>query len=175
MFDRLIDLLLQFIDKFAFLCIVQDFERVVVLRLGRYNRTLEPGLHPMWPLAEEAYTENIVPRTYDLNAQSLTTVDNKCVVVSGVVTARVSDVRKAVLEVEHVEDAVKDACVAEIGDAVRSVTWETLQTPAFQERLTKVCRARAFRWGIEIMRIQLSDVAPSRAIRLFHDYGRAKV
>jgi regulator of protease activity HflC (stomatin/prohibitin superfamily) len=174
MFDRLVDIVLQFLDKFAFLVIVSEFERVVILRFGRYSRTLEPGLHLMWPLAESAFTDNVVPRTYDLNAQSLTTSDGRSVVVSGVVTARISDIRKAILEVEGMDDAIKDASVAEIAAAVVGATWAELTKPEFGETLTAACRRRAFRWGVEIMRVQLSDVAASRSLRLFHDYGKVK-
>jgi regulator of protease activity HflC (stomatin/prohibitin superfamily) len=173
-FDKLVDVLLQFLDKFAFIVIVDAYEQVIVLRLGRYNRTLMPGPHWIWPFAETAISENVVSKVYDLNAQSLTTKDGVSIVVSGIVTARVHDVRKALLGVEGVTDAIKNASVAEIARAVAGANWEELTTPQFGYLLTGACRRRGFKWGMEIDEVQLSDVSKSRSIRLFHDYGMVK-
>lgn len=169
MFDRLVDIVLGFVDKFACMTIISDYQQGLVLRFGRFNRILDPGLHFLWPLVEDVLNDNVVPRTYNLVAQSLTTRDGKSVVVSGVVTARINDIRKALLEVEGVDDAIKDASVAEVAQAVVGATWPELADPGFCDVLTAACRKRAWRWGIDIMRVQLSDVSVSRSIRLFHD------
>lgn len=170
MFDQLKELIIQLLDKFAFLVIVEEYERVVVLRFGKFHRSLEPGLHWVWPLMiEKALNENVVPRIYNLDAQSLTTTDGKSVVVSGNVLAQITDIRKALLGVEHANDAIKNVCVSEIARAVTRSPWSELTSESFGEALTAACRKRGWKWGIEIMEVQLSDVATVRSLRLFHD------
>jgi regulator of protease activity HflC (stomatin/prohibitin superfamily) len=167
-FDKLIDLFLQFIDLFRFFTVCNEFERGVVLRLGVYNKTLEPGFHLILPFnLDQVIYDNIVPRTTNLGAQGLTTQDGKTITLSAIVTAQIRDIRKATLEVEHVDTALVDSCFATIGDLVVSHKWEDILKPEFSEAITKACRRQAFKYGIEILRVQLSDLTPSRALRLF--------
>ena len=168
MFDRLIDILLQFVDLFRFFIVVDEFEKAVVLRLGKFHKTLEPGFHFLLPFnIDNAIVDNVVPRTVNLGAQGLTTKDGKTITLSAVVTAQIRDIRKATLEVERVNDALVDSCYATIGDLVVAHDWDTVRTQEFSETITKACRRQAFKYGIEILRVQLSDLTPSRAIRLF--------
>src|SRR5690606_25573139 len=99
-------------------------------------------------------------------AQSLTTADGKNVVVSGVVTACIRNIKTAILEVEGVDDALKDSCIGAIGSLVAMHTWNEIVAEDFADRLTKACRKQAWRYGIEIQRVQLSDLALSRVFRL---------
>jgi len=168
MFDRLIDLALQFIDLFRFFVVIDEFERAVILRLGRYYKVLESGLHFILPLnIDNVLIDNVVPRTINLGAQGLTTADGKTITLSAVITAQIRDVRKAMLEVEHVNEAIVDSCYATIGDLVVAHSWDQIRKPEFSDTLLKACRKQAFKYGIEILRVQLSDLTPSRALRLF--------
>jgi regulator of protease activity HflC (stomatin/prohibitin superfamily) len=168
MFDKLIDILLQFVDLFRFFIVIDEFERAVVLRLGKFNRTLEPGLHFLIPFnVDNTIVDNVVPRTVNLGAQGLTTKDGKTITLSAVVTAQIRDIRKATLEVEHVNEALVDSCYATIGDLVVAHDWDDVRKPEFSITLHKACRRQAMKYGIEILRVQLSDLTPSRAIRLF--------
>jgi regulator of protease activity HflC (stomatin/prohibitin superfamily) len=168
MFDKLIDLFLQFIDLFRFFTVCNEFERGVVLRLGVYQKVLEPGFHLILPFnLDQVIYDNVVPRTTNLGAQGLTTRDGKTITLSAIVTAQIRDIRKATLEVEHVDTALVDSCFATIGDLVVSHDWDSIKTPEFSDAVTKACRRQAFKYGIEILRVQLSDLTPSRALRLF--------
>ena len=53
MFEKLIDLLVGAWHRLCPLEIIEAYNRGVVLRFGRYHRTLEPGLHWKWPVAED--------------------------------------------------------------------------------------------------------------------------
>ena len=168
MFDKLIDVALSFAETFRFFTVIDEFERGVVLRAGKFSREIGPGFHWLIPFnIERAFTDNVVPRTQNLGAQSLTTKDGKNVVVSGIVTAKIRDIKKAVLEVEGVDHALIDSCYAGIASLVSASTWDEIRSEEFSDKLTAACRKQAFRYGVEITRVQLSDVALSRALRLF--------
>lgn len=125
------------------------------------------GLHWILPFGlDDVIVDNVVPRTVSLSAQSLTTSDGKQIVVSAVVTASIRHIRKALLEVEGVDHALMDSCYAAIAQSVAGAEWAALATNKFNEDLTKSCRAQAWRYGIEIERVQLSDLSMCRAIRL---------
>lgn len=168
MLDRLIDLILSSIRLLSFFTVIDEFEEAVVLRFGKFNRKLGPGFHLLWPFnIETVLTDNVVARTTNLPAQSLTTADGHTVVVSGVVTSRITDIQKALLEVEGVDHALLDSCIAEIARQVSRSTWDELRNPEFSDQLTKSCRRQGFKYGIEILRVQLSDVTKARSLRLW--------
>ena len=174
MFDRLFDIVFQFLDLFKFWVVIDEFEQGVILRLGKYHRVVGPhdgwrttGLHFTIPFnVDNVLVDNVVPRTVNLGEQGLTTLDGKSITVSAVVTAQIRDIRRALCDVENVDEALMDSCYATIGDLIVAHNWETVRTPEFTETVTKACRKQAFRYGLEVLRVQFADRIPSRAIRL---------
>jgi modulator of FtsH protease HflK len=165
--DRLIDLLLQSIGFFVPFVVVDHYEEAVVLRFGVFHRKLAPGFHWIIPFqVERAIADNVVPRTVNLGAQSLTTSDGKSIVVSGVITASIRDIKKATLEVESVDHALRDSCYGAIGIHVAGNTWDHLRTEEGSEALTKACRKQGWRYGLEIEKVQLSDLTYSKSLAL---------
>lgn len=187
MFDRLIDVILNCFEWFIPFVVVDEFERAVVLRWGTFHREIGPddgcrffwlgeptGFHWIIPCGiEHGILDNVVPRTINLKAQSLTTKCGKCVVIGAVVTARIKDIRRATLEVESVDNVLEDSCYGQVGALVAATAWADLHNEQFSETLTANCRKNAFRFGVEIMKVQLSDVAISRAIRLYQYHAKA--
>lgn len=168
MFDRLIDLILSSLQAFLFFTIIDVYEKGVILRLGRYHRTIEPGFHFIAPFfVDRVLTDTVVPTTKVLGTQSLTTQDGVSVVLEAVVTYRTHDIRRLLLEVENAESAMRDACYGVISRAVTYAQWDDLRTAAFVDQLTKDVRKRAFKFGIEVQDVQLGDLARSRSIRLW--------
>jgi regulator of protease activity HflC (stomatin/prohibitin superfamily) len=166
--DKLVDLLVQFIDLFFFVRIVSVWEKGVVLRLGRYSRTVGPGWHLVWPFHfENLLTEHITPATTKLDAQSLTTSDGVAVEVSAVVTWRIVNVRKVLLECEGHEQVMLDSTTGVLAEHVTGVAWSDLTTEEFRRTLTTAVHARAKKWGIKILQVQLKDVTRCRSLRLF--------
>lgn len=171
MFDRLIDTLIGAIHLFQFWVVVAAYERGVVLRLGILHREIGPGLHWLIPLGvDRVWCEHTVPRTMNLGPQSLTTVDGASIVVSAIVTAKIVDITRATLQVESVDHAMRDACYAEVAGVIMRQTWDKLNKIAeLEPELERACQKRATKWGIEIVRVQLSDVSRSRSLRLWHE------
>lgn len=167
MIDKLIEFLISVLDLFKFWIVVEQYERGVVLRLGEFQREIGPGLHWAIPFGvDKTLHDNVVPRTLRLEPQSLMTNDGFTVTVTGVITARIANIQKALLEVEGVDHALVDCCTAAIAERVTSSNRGELHTEPFREKLMKECRKQGWRYGIEIERAQLADICPSRSIRL---------
>jgi regulator of protease activity HflC (stomatin/prohibitin superfamily) len=165
--DRFIEFIIDCIQIFQFWVVIDEYERGVLLRFGKFNRVLEPGIHWVIPFyIDKAIHDNVVTRTTELPPQTLTTRDNRTVSVTAVVTSNIRYIKKALLEVEGVDHALVDSCAAAVGSHVSSLTWDELRAKDITEALTKLCRENAWRYGIEIERVQLADLALSRVIRL---------
>ena len=167
MVDKLLEFFLGVLDLFRFWAVIEQYERGLILRLGRFTQEIGPGFHWILPFGvERVLHDNVVPRTHRLEPQSLMTADGKVITVTGVITARIANIQKALLEVEGVDHALVDCCTAAIAERVTSSLWEELSTEGFRERLMKECRKQGWKYGLEIERAQLADICPSRSIRL---------
>jgi regulator of protease activity HflC (stomatin/prohibitin superfamily) len=168
LFDRLVDIVLQFVELGKFWYVCEPFEAGVKTRLGRFVTVLEPGFHWCWPLGvDRVVTEHTVPRTHMLGPQSATTKDGKQIGFEAVITVKVNDIRKALLEVEHSEDAVKDSCAGTIGQVLSTCEWrDIISDEAVLDKITAACRKKGFRFGLEVMSVQFSSMALTRSLRL---------
>lgn len=165
MFDRIVDFLISVAGWFRPWEVIRAYEEGVILRFGKFHRKAEPGFHWIVPFAiEEVLRDNVVPRTTNLGSQSLTTADGKTVVVGAIITSAIRDVRKALLEVEGVDHVLRDSCFGTLATQVSKTEFALVRTEEFAEELTKVCRRGAWKYGIEIQSVKLSDLSASRVM-----------
>ena len=169
MFDKLIDWLIGFVDLFKFMTTIEPYERAVVTTLGKWIRILEPGPHLIWPLAiDNIMTDGVVTRTNSTGTQTLLSKDNISISLSVIVRWRISDIRKALLEVESVDHAFRDIAFGRVAETVIQHTWEEIRTPAFTATLLKACRKSGWRYGIEVEEVLFQDLTTTIPITLFN-------
>jgi regulator of protease activity HflC (stomatin/prohibitin superfamily) len=167
LFDRLVDLFVNFIGLFQFWAIMDPYQKGVVLRLGTFHKEIGPGFHWIAPFGVDRALEiNVVTKTADLYPAFLTIQDGTTVSAAVIVRYNIRDVKKALLEVDHITDAIKDAVNGHVSRLVRSSTWDALTSQEFAENLPKECRKRAWRYGIEIEDVVLSDLCKTRVLGL---------
>jgi regulator of protease activity HflC (stomatin/prohibitin superfamily) len=165
--DKLIDLLIACLELFRFWIVLDPYEQGVLLRLGRFIRVVEPGFHWVLPFRiDHVIYECVVASTHSLGNESVISTDGKSVGFAAVVTYQVRDIKKALLEIEDVNHAVRDACLGEIGRVLRESSWAEISDKDILDKLTAACRRRGFRYGIEIVCVQLASLALVKNIRL---------
>jgi regulator of protease activity HflC (stomatin/prohibitin superfamily) len=168
MFDRIFEFLAEWARIFRCFTVVDEYQRAVILRWGKFHAEVGPGFHWLLPLCiDKVISDNVVARTKTLAAQSLVTSDGKQIVISVAVTSSINNIRKATIGVEHVDQALLDSCAGAIAETVINSSWDEIRSPEFNERLTKPCRKNAWRYGIEIERVQLADVSISPSLRVW--------
>lgn len=165
-FEKLIDLIVQFLEFFRFCTIVDCYERGVLLRFGNFRKALEPGLRWQLPFfIDRIITENVVPKLHQLPTQSVATKDDKQIAMGAVICYSIRSIEKAILEVESVNHAVNDACQTAILDLIVASTWDEIRGPEFGDALTAKCRKRAWKYGIEIESVRFCELALVRTYR----------
>ena len=170
MFDRLIDLIVQFFEAFRLSCVICHYERAVVLRLGKFNREIGPGFHLLLPLyIETVMRDSVVLQTATMLPQSLATKDEKSIVISAVISYKISGIRTFLLEIEGEGQVLVDCTYGHVEGMVRGHTWQESRTMDFAAELTKLVRRKAKRWGVDIVEVQLRDFSRSRSVRLWID------
>ena len=81
--------------------VLKEYERGVVLRLGKFHMTKEPGLRLIFPWIDKMIKMPVRIVTMDVPSQEIITKDNVSVKVNAVAYFRVMDPEKAFLEVEE--------------------------------------------------------------------------
>lgn len=175
MLNRLVDVLLEFLELFYFVEIVDEYQRGVVLRFGRHHRDIEPGACFYWPFRiERPMVISVVPDITRLPTQSFTLRDGVTVAVTPAITYRVHNVKTALLEVEDAETALLDATSGEIRRLLADHDWCDLLDPEacaeIENQILKGIRREAFRWGFEVTRASFPDLVRLRGA--YQLYGR---
>jgi regulator of protease activity HflC (stomatin/prohibitin superfamily) len=170
MFEKLFELVAQFGGLFKFWEVVHPYEGGLVLRLGIYSRDLKLGYNWIIPFGfEHTITEYTVPRTSRIHSMSTTTKDGKTIGFEAVITWRINDLKKSLLEVSSLKDAIADCCMGVIGTELAESSWEEILHGKVIDALGATCRKQGWKWGVEIIRVQLTGVAAAKNIRLLQD------
>lgn len=167
MLDKLLDWLKEIWHELVPVAVLHPYDGAVQLRMGKPFRVLEGG-HWYWkiPFADDIINEHVVPRTERLVGLATTTSDGKAIGFDAVITYRISDIKKAMLEVSDLKDAIADSCAGIIGSELSNAPWASIVHGDTVELLTAACRRRGWKWGVEIQLVQLTGVAPVKNLRV---------
>lgn len=169
MFDKLIDLIINWFNYLTPAVIIPNYEQAVLLRNGHFKKVLNPGFHVKLPIFDEVITQHVVVTTLSLAPQSLYTKDKQNIVVKGVIKYRIADVQTFLLEVFDAQDALSDMTQSIIKNIIISSSLEQCIDPELDNILTKKVRMEAKKWGVDIQQVTLTDIAPIRSFRIIND------
>lgn len=145
----------------AGLRVARQWERVIILRLGRFHRSVGPGPFILFPLIEGtvAWVDQRI-RTSSFSAEQTLTRDNVPVDVDAILFWMVWDAEKAALEVADYEAAVSWAAQT----ALREIIGRTLLSDMLASReqiddeLQQLIDVRTEPWGIAVQAVKIRDV-----------------
>lgn len=169
MFDKLIEILIQFWDNLNPVNVINDYQKAVLLRFGKFKRIVEPGLCLTIPFVDSLMIHHTVVTTINLPSQSIITKDGKACVVKGVVKYKISDIKVFLLDVFDAVDAISDMTQSNIKRIIMENNWEECITNDLDHYITKKAKSEAKQWGIEIIQVTLTDIGQIRSIKLFND------
>lgn len=166
--ERLFDLFIELRDWFNPIFVVDEFQMGVVLRFGRYQRTVSPGFHWKWPCGiEEQMLDTVVRTTAYLEVQSLTTKDGYHINSSPVIVYRIGNIKRWLLEVDQAEEALKDVTYGLNEELTLQTNLEDILKPEFAQTLTTAVKEAGTGWGARVEAVKFSDKARSKSLRLW--------
>lgn len=168
MFERLIDLLVEFVELFQFFMYVDEFEEAVILRFGKYHRTVGPGAHWILPFSmEDAISVNIKPEPMYLDVQSLHTEDQYLINIQVGFTYKVVSPKTFLLDYEDTEDIIALLTSGFVTEAVHNTTWTDLRDGLWLRDLKTRANRAARKRGAVIDEVIVQDMASGSADRLW--------
>lgn len=149
-----------FIFGLGGLRIVNQYERGVILTLGRYSSTRQPGLTWIFVIVQRMLKVDIRITTVDVPRQEAITKDNVPVGINAVVYFKVEKAENAVLEVENYSYAVSQYALAALRDIIGGVELDTLLTERdkIASEIKKMVDEQTMAWGIDVTAIKMQDI-----------------
>lgn len=147
--------------------VVAQYERGVVLRLGRVRAVREPGMRVLIPGVDKMQKVSMRVVTMPVPAQEGITRDNVTVRVDAVVYFRVVDPVRAIIEVQDYLFAVAQVAQTSLRSIIGKSELDDLLSN--REQLNKglelMIDSPALNWGVHIDRVEIKDVALPDALK----------
>ena len=147
--------------------VINQYERGVVLTLGKYTGTYTPGLRWILIGIQRIIKVDIRITTVDIPRQEAITKDNVPVGINAVVYFKVERAEDAVLKVENYSYAVSQYALAALRDIIGGVELDTLLTERekIASDIKKVVDMETAPWGIDVTAIKMQDIELPAAMK----------
>ncbi|MBZ0301057.1 MAG: SPFH/Band 7/PHB domain protein [Anaerolineae bacterium] len=168
-----VSLLIIFIILFVFYLIVRTFriipeyERLVILALGRYAGTRGPGLTIVLPFLEQATRVDMREKFLDIPAQTAITQDNAPISIDFLVYYRLVDPKLSVIAVDHVVNASTNIATTTLRAVIGDISLDDVLSK--REQINDTLRVKlddvTERWGLKVTSVEIREIEPPREVQ----------
>jgi regulator of protease activity HflC (stomatin/prohibitin superfamily) len=161
-------LLFVFVALVRSVRIVPQATALVIERLGRYSRTLEPGLHLLIPFVDRVRAAvDLREQVVSFPPQPVITSDNLVVSIDTVLYSQVTNPKSAVYEIANYITGIEQLTVTTLRNVIGSMDLEQTLTSRDQinGQLRGVLDEATGRWGIRVNRVELKSIDPPQSIQ----------
>src|SRR5690242_1790867 len=140
----------------------------VVERLGKYKRTLSPGLNILVPFVDAVRTKvDMREQVVSFPPQPVITSDNLVVSIDTVLYYRIVDPVRATYEIANALQAIEQLTVTTLRNVIGSMDLEKALTSRdeINQHLSTVLDETTGRWGIKVTRVEIKAIEPPPSIR----------
>lgn len=140
--------------------VVDQYERGIVLTLGRFTGVREPGLRIVVPVFQRMIKVDIRTTPIDVPKQEVITKDNVTVGVDAVVYFRVVDAPKSVLENANYIISTSQFAQAALRDVAGQVDLDDLLSKRddISSQIKEIVDAETDKWGVDIQSVKLQNI-----------------
>ena len=170
--------------------IVKQMEEVIIERLGKYHKTLTPGLNFIIPFIDapcgiewkerqkgidgQVYTYKKILKSinkretvYDFPRQNVITKDNVTISINALLYFQIVDAKSAVYEISNLLDAIEKLTQTNLRQLVGKLDLdETLiSRDQINQELREILDEATNKWGVKVNRVELQDINPPADIQ----------
>ncbi len=170
--------------------VVKQAEVIVLERLGKYNRTLESGLHIIGPIIDKCRNINwryirtdlkgnnyVIAKSesridlretvYDFPRQNVITSDNVTIEINAILYFQITDPAKALYEVHNLPDAIEKLTQTTLRNVIGELELDKTLTSrdTINTKLRVILDEATDKWGVKVNRVELQDINPPEDIR----------
>lgn len=183
----LVFFVILFLNKALY--IVKQAEVIIIERLGKYHRTLYPGLHVVIPFLDTphaSYWTHVVniggkyhyqtyavsrielrESVYDFPKQNVITKDNVGIEINALLYFQITDPKAAVYEIVNLPQAIEKLTQTALRNLVGSMDLDAtlVSRDSINEKLQIILDEATDKWGVKVNRVELQEVNPPKDIQ----------
>ncbi len=147
--------------------IVKEGNAALVERLGRYRRTLEPGLNIIVPLLDSvALEDSLREQTLDIPPQQAITRDNVNLEVDAIIYWRIYNLERTYYAVENVDFAMQELVITTLRSEVGKMAFQELFSSRddINRALLDVLDEATAPWGLKVNRVEIQKLEPPQNV-----------
>lgn len=160
-------LVIVVIILFSSIRIVQQYQQGVVLRLGRYKRSLEPGVQFVIPIVDSVRRIDMRIRVENVENQDIITKDSVPVTLNAVVYYQAVNAQRALLDVEDYRKATRTLAQTILRSNLGAHTMQEMLTD--QKTLDDLLRSELDKatepWGIKVTGVEIRSMDLPEGLR----------
>ncbi len=139
---------------------INQYERGVKFRLGKYVQILEPGWRIVWPIIEGYKKVDIRTKAVDVPDQEAITRDNVSARVNAVIYYKIRNSSKAILEVEDFYYAVSQLAQTTMRNVIGEISLDDLLSKRNEvaDKIQKIIDKATDPWGVKVEAVELKDI-----------------
>lgn len=155
-----------FMLLFSTVRIIDEYKRVVILRLGKYQGTRGPGIVIVLPFLESATVVDLREKLIDIPAQTAITKDNASILIDFLVYFRITEPMLSVLKVDDVINASKNIATTTLRAVIGDIELDGVLSK--REQINDILRVKldeaTERWGLKVTAVEIREIEPPRDI-----------
>ena len=146
---------------------IDEYERGILFKRGKYAKVLNPGWHVIWPIFQSCKKIDIRTRAVDVPEQVAITSDNVSIRINAVIYYKVFDAGKALCEVENFQYAVGQLAQTTMRNVVGTVTLDQLLTDRekISANICDIIDKATDPWGVKVENVELKDISLSQEMQ----------
>jgi regulator of protease activity HflC (stomatin/prohibitin superfamily) len=160
-------ILFLFYLLFSAVRVVPEYERLVVLALGKYAGTRGPGITFIVPFLETAKKIDLRERFLEIPRQTAISKDNTAIDIDFLVYYRVVNPKLSILEVENVVQASLNIAATTLRAVIGDIELDDVLSK--REDINDVLRVKldevTERWGLKVTRVEIREVEPPKLVQ----------
>lgn len=140
--------------------VINQYERGVVLTLGRFTGLRDPGLRVVIPVFQRLIRVDIRSMPIDVSKQEIITKDNVTAGVDAIVYFRVINAPKAVLETTNYVYATSQFAQAALRDVTGNFELDELlsKREEISQQIKEIVDAQTDQWGIDVEAVKIQNI-----------------
>jgi len=173
------------------LVVVKQAQVIIIERLGKYNRTLDSGLHIIWPIVDKPRQINwryvktdfkgnkyvqvksetridLRETVYDFPRQNVITSDNVSIEIDALLYFQITDPFKSVYEINNLPHAIEKLTQTTLRNVIGELELDKTLTSrdTINSKLRDILDEATDKWGVKVNRVELQDINPPKEIKM---------
>lgn len=146
----------------AFLMIIKQYERAVILRLGKYQRQVGPGVQTRIPFVDSVLVVDIREKVREFKAERMLTRDNVPVTIDAILRYRIIEgrARDSILNVENFNEIIQQVSQTTLRNNIGSSAFQDIlsKREEINQHVKTIIATEASNWGIEVTGVEIRQV-----------------